>query len=64
MAVLNLDLLSTFPVEVAEDMTAVDCRYDAVLEDMTAVECTHLYILEVVAEDTDLVAECSVLLLT
>jgi hypothetical protein len=54
------------PVEaVAEDMTVVDYRYDAVLEDMTVVECTHLYILEAVAEDTDLVAESdSVLLLT
>ena len=50
----------------AEDMTVVDCRYDAVvLEDMTAVECTHLYIpAKAVAEDTDLVAESdSVLLL-
>ena len=42
-----------------EDMTVVDCRYDAVvLEDMTVVECTHLCIpAEAVAEDTDLVAE-------
>ena len=49
-----------------EDMTVVDCRYDAVvLEDMTAAECIHLYIpAEAVAEDTDLVAESVELLLT
>ena len=61
-AVLVADCI---PVEVAEDMTAVDYRYDAVLEDMTVAECRHLCILEAVAEDTDLVAESdSVPLLT
>ena len=49
------------PVEVAEDMTAVDYRYDeAVPEDMTVAVYRHLCI---PAEDTDLVAE-SVPLLT
>lgn len=50
----------------AEDMTVVDCRYDAVvLEDMTAAECRHLCIpAEAVVEDADLVAESVVLLLT
>lgn len=71
MVVLNLDPLSTFPVEVAEDMTVVVYIHLCIPEvdpvdpvDMTAVECRHLYILETVAEDTDLVAESVELLLT